>query len=369
MKFITLKDGTKIYDTHDFYKWYSKNSIFINERPCLLDQALLIYYAKKNINQKITTFKDSEHHFWDASIKMISPNNGTYKKNGIIIICPKFTQKIAEPNTHLMVPTTQQKCKFIITTYNILTGGLPWHQQSIYEAQLNAKKWANRKHLVFNALKDSDIVMLNECTKNQKNDIIQATCLHEGIFKLKYGEYDGSAILYNSHKFRIKKRFSDYINKWAATQVVVAVIVEDIISKKNFILVSLHLKSGYGEHEQLRIQQFSTAMDMVNANLGNIKELPCIVGGDLNSDYNAAYSKLVKYHIPQNFKLKNAAAEPNGMGVSRVTYNHWHKSVFDYLLISSTIQVRNMKTETANKKAPNATQGSDHFPVTAELEL
>ena len=96
MKFITLKDGTKIYDTHDFYKWYSKNSIFINERPCLLDQALLIYYAKKNINQKITTFKDSEHHFWDASIKMISPNNGTYKKNGIIIICPKFTQKIAE---------------------------------------------------------------------------------------------------------------------------------------------------------------------------------------------------------------------------------------------------------------------------------
>jgi endonuclease/exonuclease/phosphatase family metal-dependent hydrolase len=66
-------------------------------------------------------------------------------------------------------------------------------------------------------------------------------------------------------------------------------------------------------------------------------------------------------------RLRNAAGEPNGIGVDKPTYNFWHPSTFDYILISPDLQVLHMHTEEFGKKAPNADQGSDHFPVTAEL--
>ena len=62
---------------------------------------------------------------------------------------------------------------------------------------------------------------------------------------------------------------------------------------------------------------------------------------------------------------RNAAAEPYGIGVKTPTY--WHLSTFDYILVSPQLAVRSMHTKDAKHRAPNASQGSDHFPVTAVL--
>lgn len=353
---IELNNGTKIYNSNDFIEWISNHNVLINSNLAQLDQAILIYYSINNINTRFITAKDGNNEIWNASVIMISQTTGIYRNDKKITVNSKIIK-------------TSGRLEFKITTYNILTGSHTGKGQSPYERELKASPWKHRMHLVIDSIHDSDIVMLNECTIHQKNDIIKNTNLVEGVFYLKrHGNYDGSGIFYNPTKFKIIDRYTDVINP-DNSQVVVAIILEELHTKKKFILVSLHLKSGYAEQEKRRMQEFRIAMKKVNSRLHNIDTLPCIVGGDFNSDFNSSYAELVKNYIPSNYMLRNAAAEPKGIGESTPTYNYWHKSVFDYLLISPTINVINMTTQDSKNKSPNLKQGSDHFPVTALLEI
>lgn len=69
--------------------------------------------------------------------------------------------------TKYLTTTHDDATSFELTTYNILTGGLPWEGISPYEAETTGMPnalWDNRKDLIVDALKDKEIVMLNEAT-------------------------------------------------------------------------------------------------------------------------------------------------------------------------------------------------------------
>lgn len=121
------------------------------------------------------------------------------------------------------------------------------------------------------------------------------------------------------------------------TQIVVAACVESIVSGKRLYLVSLHLKSGYADMEDRRCREFAKALKLVVTRFPQAVDSPLVVAGDLNSDF--MQSQLIQAVLPTlrppSFpKLKNAAAEANGIGATTPTYNYWHESVFDYILIS-----------------------------------
>lgn len=274
--------------------------------------------------------------------------------------------------TKYLKPSFSPSIPFKLTTYNILTGGSPWLGISPYERETTSYQfsaWDNRKHLVVAALQDSEIVMLNEATDAQLSHIEEQLKLTTVSRALKPGEYDGSAILVDQTKWHMLDTFQSQIFK-NATQVVVAVHLQNIESHKHLYLVSLHLKSGYADREQQRCKQFEKAMRMVFERFPDSHNTPLVVAGDLNSDYQADFAVLIRKMLPEKFPmLRNAAADANGIGVDRPTYYFWHKSVFDYILISKHMNLEYMETEDAHEKAPNKTQGSDHFPVSAVVRI
>jgi len=259
-----------------------------------------------------------------------------------------------------------------LTTYNILTGGAPWKGISPYETETTGKPyaiWENRKHLVVEALRDSEIVMLNETTDAQLSYIQKELGISTVSRALKKGEYDGSAILVNKTKWNVLDSFQSVIFE-QNTQVVVAVHLQHIESKKELYLVSLHLKSGYADMEKRRCEEFEKAMQLVFEKFPESIDAPLVVAGDLNSDYTESFSVLIKKMLPEKFPmLRNAAADADGIGVNTPTYYYWHKSVFDYILLSKHLTLHSMQTQSAGDKAPNKTQGSDHFPVSSVLSI
>ena len=232
------------------------------------------------------------------------------------------------------------------------------------------------------AVAHADVVMLNEATEQQFRDVLRG--LGDGFRlaagRLKQGNYDGSWVVYNEAVFEAVDTFVDVVHKSRA-QVVVATRLRHRPSGRVVRFVSLHLKSGYGDKEPLRRRQMKAALAKVRTAFGPLGDGEAlVVAGDLNSDYRASYARLVREDAPKH-GLRNAASlakastkPPSSalvsMRANTPTYNHHHRSAFDYVLVSPWISVRRMYTEaTQSARAPNASQGSDHFPVTAELVL
>jgi len=355
---IVVKDVGQVTTNSEFKSWIQKHNVTIDGNKAQTDQELLIYAALNRIGRTTESVRDGDEYDWVASVIMINASQGFYRDKVVSVT----------PVTPTVAPTMAPK--FQVTTYNILTGGQPWSGMSGYEAEttgLPHALWKNRRDLVVNALVDSQVVMLNEATADQTQYIIEKLKNMEiGSAKIKRGNADGSVILYDKTKFELIEAFSDFIRD-NRTQVVVAARLRHRGSGQQVVFVSLHLKSGYDPQEERRIIEFSAAMVKVNRKWNDLGSVPVVVAGDLNSDYNAAYASLVKRFVPsvETPSLRNAAADV-GMQ-NKPTYNFWHDSVFDYILISPQLRVLHMKTEEVGARAPNAKQGSDHFPLTATL--
>ena len=355
--------GVKSSNSEEFRHWTAQNNVWVDGRKAEIDQQLLIHAALKQIGETVTSQKDGKGAAWRATVLMLTTTEGIYRGTKRVRVLSK-----AGSNKSL-----NQRTTFKVTTYNILTGGKPWPDMTPYEAEttgLPHALWKNRRGHVVRALQGSDVLMLNEATDVQKNYVKNNLRNMEiGCSKLKDHNYDGSVILFDSTIFNLVDRFSATLRPTRGTQVVVAVRLQHRISKQHVVFVSLHLKSGYGNMEARRIEEFCEAIRKVNEKWTDLNGVPVVVGGDLNSDYSDSYARLVSKVVPRIKKprLRNAAGEPKGIGVNTPTYNFWHRSAFDYILISPELQVLDMHTEKVGLPAPNADQGSDHFPVTAEL--
>ena len=344
---IEIKDVGNVTVNSEFNTWVKNHNVTIGGKKAELDQLLLIYAALKRINIITKSVKDGNGEPWEAPVKMISASQGLYRDKIVSV-------------TQVVTPFM-----FQVTTYNILTGdnkGI-----SDYEMETTQIPWLKRRDLVVNALKGSQVVMLNEATTDQYNYIKRKLQnMKIGCKKKKLQSDDGSVVLYDKTVFEKKDDFSDFLID-GNRQVVVAARLKHLSSSQEIVFVSLHLKSGYGDTEKRRINEFSAAIEKINIKWNDLDRVPVVVAGDLNSDYNADYSRLVEYFVPRINKplLRNAAADVKLQ--EKPTYYFWHESTFDYILISPQLQVLNMKTEEVGDRAPNKDQGSDHFPVTAIL--
>lgn len=351
---ILVEDVGEVTTDSDFNSWVAKHTITINGDKAEVDQQLLIYTALKRINTTTESMKDGNGYDWVAPVLMLSTSQGFYRDKVVSVT----------PVTPTVAPTVATK--FQVTTYNILTGGTAWSGLSPYEAETTKIPWTVRRNLVVNALKGSQIVMLNEATNDQTNYLIRnLNNMEIGSAKIKLYNNDGSVILFDTTVFEKVDEFSDSLE--GNSQVVVAARLRHRSSGQQLVFVSLHLKSGYDNMERRRIREFSAAITKINRKWNDLDRLPVVVAGDLNSDYNRPGSSLVRRHVPtiKTPSLRNAAADV-GMQ-NKPTYYYWHESVFDYILISPQLRVLHMKTEEVGAQAPNAKQGSDHFPVTATL--
>ena len=356
---LIKKIGVKSSNSEEFRHWTAQNDVWVDGTKAEIDQKLLIHAASKQIGETVTSVSDGNGAKWRATVLMLTTTEGVYRGKKRVRVLSKAGMN--------------QRTTFKVTTYNILTGGEPWPGMTPYEEEttgLPHALWKNRRDRVVGALQGSEVVMLNEATNDQKNYVKNNIQNMEiGCSKLKDRNYDGSVILFDTTIFHLVDRFSTILRPTRGTQVVVAVRLQHRVSKQDIVFVSLHLKSGYDDMEARRIEEFCEAITKVNKKWKDLNGIPVVVGGDLNSDYNVPYARLVSEVVPRIKKprLRNAAGEPKGIGVDKPTYNFWHPSTFDYILISPDLQVLHMHTEEFGKKAPNADQGSDHFPVTAEL--
>ena len=266
---------------------------------------------------------------------------------------------------------------FTLTAYNILTGGAPWSDElSPYEEELGppaVAMWKHRRAKVATALRGTDIAVLVECTNAQREYLASELHLNAAVWALKSGNHDGSAILVDSDQWTTTDTYKARIRS-GYSQIVVAARLRSRVDGQELVVVALHLKSGYADSEERRVAEFTAALRKVCAKWPEtVTTLPTVVAGDLNSDYTEGYARLVRHVVPNLGKdlpkLRNAAADPLGVGVHRPTYFHFHKSVFDYILLTPTITVLDMQTPKVTTPAPNSSQGSDHFPLRATLAV
>ena len=368
---ILFADNTKQRRTEKYRAWKKTNRVEIGGKTINAeDQLLLIFASIWHDTHERVTKADSDKQAWHAVVVMTNKTNGFYTgSNGL----RRKVKIMEEENEEEEDEEEEESNHFNVTTYNILTGGPPWPNMSQYEkgtTGLPHALWKNRRNRVVNAVMRSDIVLLNEATNAQTEYVQKQTKFAIGCQKLKYNEYDGSAILFNSTVFEKVDEFSAVIFS-EFPQVVVALRLFHRATRKQVVFVSLHLKSGYDDAEQRRVLEFQKAMERVNNKWNDLDTVPVVVAGDLNSDYRNKYAVLVKSIVPKlkTPKLRNAAAEQHGIGVRTPTYYYHHLSTFDYILVSPQLALRSMHTEEAKHPAPNASQGSDHFPVTAVLEF
>jgi endonuclease/exonuclease/phosphatase family metal-dependent hydrolase len=225
-------------------------------------------------------------------------------------------------------------------------------------------RWVNRKFRICELIRDSDVVVLNEVTEYMIENIIrQLPHFATAIFQRKSFDHDGTAILYSKAIFKLGDQPPTWVpllREKKFKQVAVMAIVLPLVNGCNELCIAgLHLKSGYGDDEPVRIKQFEVAMNKINKFCG---PRSLIVAGDLNSNFLAKYSKAGLPAQFSKYRLSNVAGE---FGKQRQrTYNGWHESVFDYVL-TRDIAADSFYVPETNERTPNAQQPSDHLPVTA----
>ena len=390
---IPISENSTNINRKTFKEWDTTHIVYVDKKKAQLDQKLFIWSAISSPNKKSEVIKDGDNLNWNKTVQF---KNGVWYYFSGEKLNPKSARIITIRDISSISPhkspsnkSAQNDKPFMVTTYNVLTGPQQGHQNSAYEQELfkdyggrcaieKHTKWAYRRNLVFNAIKFSDIICLNEVTKPMLDDLLKMglnkTHSTDGVY-LKQGNYDGTAILYRLNRFSaIQIKQEPIFDKYS--QVFYAYFFQDMVTEKTLTVFALHLKSGYGDKEALRIRQFDTAMEKLFAiqpslnfggKPGNVFSLAdsLIVCGDLNSDYNAKYAKLAK-HITTKYKLKNVAEEMKKQ--RQITYNHWHPAVFDYIFIRGSLKILDFNIPDSGGITPNQTQGSDHLPVTATFQ-
>ena len=254
--------------------------------------------------------------------------------------------------------------------YNILTStqdGDP-NKLSMFERGLEAsgkyRYWKNRVGNVSKTLKKCHVVGLCEATTPMIKDLLRLTNLALASQALKIGEYDGSAILIDSERIRVERSVTKQLEA-GKTQVLLASYLHDTVTDSRFWFVVLHLKSdGTGPHggkEKQRVAQAERAKTIIDK---LFPSAPTIIVGDLNSDrflYKGFDEKGIR-HVMDVFHSFDCVLP------LKPTYHHYGRAAFDHILLRGAAAVSTHVPDSGGT-APNATQGSDHLPVRADVMI
>lgn len=259
-----------------------------------------------------------------------------------------------------------------IVGYNVLTStpnGDP-HALSVYERDLSAsgkyRYWAHRRANVSRAVRPAHVAGLCEATEHMVQDILHSNAhLHLAAFALKVDQYDGAAILVDAARVSVLQTVRRVLTS-GKTQILLACLLADSETGNVFWFVVLHLKSdGAGPHggqEGVRVKQAKRAVSIIDA---FDPPAPVVVVGDLNSDrfLYPAFEDAGERHAVDAFR-----------GFTSVlplapTYHHYHRAAFDHILLRGASATATRVPELGKEVCPNATQGSDHLPVQANIVI
>jgi hypothetical protein len=273
---------------------------------------------------------------------------------------PKSSESVAKVS--VFQSSTSTKINYL--TYNILVG-LPKYESS--DALPNSKpeyrSWDNRFLKIKDVISKSDIGVLVESLESKLSQILPDN--YKYIFQSKISDCDGTTIFFNPEKFNLIAHYSKQILK-GNNQVVLLGIFKEITTNKLFAIIGLHLKSGYEPEEKRRQEEINVSLQDCLKFLKEYGDIPIILSGDLNSDSLGGYKRLTLS------KVKTFGFNLIPLINNEITYNHHQTSIFDYIFIKGDIKYSNSSTGVSlegSTPSPNETQGSDHFPLFAELEL
>ena len=323
---------------------------------------IINYKHEKPDKSKKMSIKEQAILYWNNQV-----NNPSMIKSIEELLEYKKLEESVESVELSSSPTT--KIKYL--SYNILVGN-PFYEDGLTRTSPEYRNWKNRVEKLKAVIITADIGVLVESLEDKLLEILPAN--YQYIFQNKIGDMDGTTIFYNKDKFKLINQFSKQII-CPNTQVVLVGVFEDILSNKEFAVIGLHLKSGYGGQEHRRQREINLALFDSKDFLKQYGDIPIILSGDLNSDQiqiDPIYEKFGTYKtislkVPERFGFKLIPLKEN-----EITYDHWQKSVFDYIFIKGNIKFTNSTTGVTRESstpAPNETQGSDHFPLFSEIEL
>ena len=269
-------------------------------------------------------------------------------------------------------------------SFNILTSHYrDEKQQSIFEKDIKADCWQERKKLIFREIIKCDLAVIVETTHLQYQSIIKYLNKQgkkfKGRLRLKKNCTDGTAIIYNSELFIEIGNFSEYLHEKYGTQVVLSLILYDINKNKELAITGLHLKSGYEDMEDRRSKEVFKALKLVNEWLSSNSRdhISQIIAGDFNSEHKRSPS--YKYYSKVNDIIKN---QYNYINIFEnyenqdlehkyhpfITYNYYHPSIFDYIY-TKKLKSSNLHIDEIDTLIPNIYHGSDHLPILCNLEF
>ena len=280
---------------------------------------------------------------------------------------PSYFLKRSGHKEHLKIGTP-----ITVGGYNVLTsthdGDLD--ALSVFERELSAsgkhRYWVRRVDNVARAIAKAHVMGACEITRFMRDDVLERNPhLAASDLVVKPGNYDGSTVFYDRARFVLEDQRSVVLTP-PKTQLALACLLRDrkAGSGVRFWIVVLHLKSdgggANGSQESVRVSQAHAAIRF----LRTLEDHPCIIVGDLNSDAFLCNGWLASQRPHVKQVLEGAGFESILPLVP--TYLHFDRCCFDYIL-GRNISPLSWHVPTAKGPCPNATQGSDHLPVYADL--
>ncbi len=248
------------------------------------------------------------------------------------------------------------RCKHKFLSYNILIG-CELYENSLYNSNSEFVNWKNRSTKIKNVISKCDFGVLVESVNELLSNIIPDN--YEYRFANKINKYDGTTIFFNSEKYSFVNQFCFLILK-NYPQIVLCIMLENNISKKQFAVVGLHLESGY-EKEDIRNIQIGITINKIKQIISD--EIPIIIAGDFNCNINIDEKGSLNNLVKNGFKQIPLV---NG----EITYFQFNKGINDYIFVKGDIEYT--KSYTGVKydtkiPAPNHEQGSYHFPLITDI--
>lgn len=239
---------------------------------------------------------------------------------------------------------------FIVTTFNALLDGF----------EDSGDRWVDRRDLSARKLKsrNSDIILWNEVQPHMMEYMKT-----EGVFP---NYIIGNRGLSSDNPMQCAISFRNGIEilnieeplPFGKRCLVVTTQFED---ERTVVFVAVHLKAGESQKsEEVRIKEMERILD-------HLESMPpadaFVVAGDFNSD-----PKLKSYYNSQLHDYLNTRNFTNLTGF-HTTYHGWGPCQFDYVYGLGLRKTGAPIVDSMPLRAPNATQGSDHTPVTIGLKF
>jgi hypothetical protein len=338
-------------------KWKYQNNMIISEQNQALDTWTDPEHDSKG-NVKLYQINGGRNQLFKIEQEMIKTTYGN--KNLSINDTFSLGFGYEYPIQFSLEEVTENEININYLSYNILVGH-PYYENELIKSDKKFLPWINRKDKIKQYISLADLGVLVESLEEKLSDILPIN--YKYSFMNKVGDRDGTTIFYNNDKYEAIDQFVSGLIP-GTTQVVLRVTLKDKQTNKIFIVIGLHLKSGYEPEEKRRAREMEIAL---SKSLDGIPEdIPVIVSGDFNCDLRGGY-ELTSLKVLEKYGFQQVSLLPD-----EITYNHWHPSIFDYIYVRGNVRYTNSYTGVKiqdSTPSPNETQGSDHFPLRAKLNL